>query len=170
MKLLERQEVYWKQRIKQFWLKEVDQNTRFFHKFASGRKWNNQVKWLMKKHDEWKEGDEDIQGIIVDNFSDLFKSAMEVNGLTERENVKRITEEQNGELGTTVTSEEVKMVVFSMHPEKSPGVDGLNPAFFQTYWSIVGLDVTKFCQEFFNTGELMEGINRTLVCLILKVK
>lgn len=38
LKLLEKQEVYWKQRAKQYWLKDGDQNTRFFHNYASGKK------------------------------------------------------------------------------------------------------------------------------------
>lgn len=60
-------------------------------------------------------------------------------------------------------------MVFSMHPEKSPGMDGINLTFFQTYWKIVGLDVTKFGHDFFETGELIGGVNRTLVCLIPKL-
>lgn len=31
-------------------------------------------------------------------------------------------------------------------------------------------DVTRFCSSFFETGELPGGINRTLVCLIPKVR
>ncbi|XP_074377752.1 uncharacterized protein LOC141719274 [Apium graveolens] len=54
--------------------------------------------------------------------------------------------------------------------EKAPGLDGLNPAFFQMYWSIVGGDVIEFCRKFFDTGELPRGVNSTLVCLIPKVK
>lgn len=45
LKLLEKQEVYWKQRSKPFWLKERDQNTRFFTSLPQeGRKlisWSN---------------------------------------------------------------------------------------------------------------------------------
>lgn len=81
-----------------------------------------------------------------------------------------ISEEQKHDLIMPVTGLEVKAAVFAMHPKKSPGIDGLNPAFFQSYWNIVGNDVIVFCQKFFNTGELPEGINRTLVCIIPKVK
>lgn len=57
-----------------------------------------------------------------------------------------------------------------MHPDKPPGIDGLNPSFFQVYWDIVGLDMCMFCKKFFATGDLPENINITLVCLIPKIK
>lgn len=46
LKLLEKQEIYWHQRAKQFWLQHGDQNTGFFHKYASTRKENNFIKGL----------------------------------------------------------------------------------------------------------------------------
>lgn len=64
---------------------------------------------------------------------------------------------------------EVNNAVFSMHPDKSPGHDGLNHEFYKAYWSIVGVDVVEFCRAVFRTGKLSVGINRTLVCLIPKV-
>lgn len=54
MKLLEKQEVYWKQREKQYWLREGDQNTRYFHNFASGRKKHNRLTRLKDKNGEWR--------------------------------------------------------------------------------------------------------------------
>lgn len=170
LKLLEKKEVYWKQRAKQFWLREGDKNSRFFHKYASGRKRHNQLKRLKDREGNWHESKEEIKHIITEYFSDLFKSSQPTEKLTERERVETVTEEQNQELLLPVTSKEVKCAVFSMHPDKSPGHDGLNPGFFQAYWHIVGADIVKFCQQFFQTGELPEGINRTLVCLIPKVK
>lgn len=41
LNLLEKKEVYWKQRVKIFWLQNGDQNTKFFHRFASAQKRNN---------------------------------------------------------------------------------------------------------------------------------
>lgn len=145
-------------------------DSRSFHKFASMGKKNNQVTRLKDKDGIWREDATSIQEVILDYFSDLFKTLTEARGLTDRETVHLVTEEQNVNLIRPVSSEDVKATVFSMYPEKSSGPDRLNPAFFQTYWSTVGTDVIKCCQEFFNTGELLLGVNRTVVCLISKVK
>lgn len=83
---------------------------------------------------------------------------------------QQVTLEQKQALLMPVRHEEVKTTTFAMHPDKAPGVGGLNLSFFQAYWSIVGQDVYKFCQDFFETGELPTNLNTTLVCLIPKLK
>ena len=55
-----------------------------------------------------------------------------------------------------------------MHPDKSPGPDGMNPSFFQKHWDIVGASVVDSCLMFLNEGFLPNGINDTLICLIPK--
>lgn len=136
-KLLERQEVYWKQRSKQFWLREGDQYTRFFHRFASGRRKNNQVSRLKNKQGDWIDNVQGLQDITTKYFTELFKSSQTAGNLTERETVNCVTAEQNTQLVEPISNEEVKEAVFSMHAKKAPGYDGLNPDFYQTYWSIV---------------------------------
>lgn len=130
MKLLEKQEVYWKQRAKQFWLKEGDQNTRFFHNFASGRKKNNQLVRLKDKRGDWKEDREEIQHIVTEYFEDLFQASEMAGELTDREKVNQVTGAQNRELEKPITREEVKNAVFAMYLDKSLGYDGLNPGFY----------------------------------------
>ena len=49
-----------------------------------------------------------------------------------------IIEEDNVMLIAPFTAMEIKDVVFSMHPGKALGSDGMNPAFFQHYWHILG--------------------------------
>lgn len=58
--LLKRQEIYWQQRAKQFWLRNGDQNTRFFQKYASSRRKNNNFTELKDKDGIWRE---DNQGV-----------------------------------------------------------------------------------------------------------
>lgn len=56
LKLLERQETYWKQRSKQFWLQRGDQNTRFFHRHATVRRKNNCFERIQDEQGVWREG------------------------------------------------------------------------------------------------------------------
>lgn len=170
LKLLEKQEIFWRQRAKQFWLRDGDSNTRFFHKFASTRKDHNRISRLKDDNGEWQETEEGIQTVITQYFENLFCSTAVGEKISERVKFKKISEEESHTLIVPIVEEEVKDAVFGMHADKSPGIDGFNPAFFQAYWDIVGADVVAFCQRFFEYGEMPEDINRTLVCLIPKVK
>ncbi|XP_074360858.1 uncharacterized protein LOC141701117 [Apium graveolens] len=170
MRLLEKQEIFWRQRAKQFWLREGDRNSSFFHKYATTRKEHNKIKKLKDKHGEWKEENAEIQEVITEYFTELFSSVKDSMRLSPRIKFPVISDIQKEKLVTPIADEEVKAAVFAMHSDKSPGIDSLNPGFYQTYWEIVGQDVIKFCREFFQNGELPSGLNRTLVCLIPKVK
>lgn len=90
--------------------------------------------------------------------------------LRDREMVKTVSARVNEDLLAEITPEEVKEAAFSMHPDKAPGPDGLNPGLFQAFWNIVGTDVVLFCQKFLQTGELLNEINHAMVRLIPKTK
>lgn len=49
----------------------------------------------------------------------------------------QIIETENEELIKEVTSAGIKDVVFEMHPDKACGLDCLNSAVFQVFWSVV---------------------------------
>ncbi|XP_060969488.1 uncharacterized protein LOC133036771 [Cannabis sativa] len=136
-KVLDQREAFWKQRSKQLWLKEGDQNSSYFHKMATTRKRQNCIDRLRDNHGNWVDWDNDFV---------------------------------HSELRQVVTVEEVKKAVFQMHPDKSPGPDGMTPAFYQKCWSIVGSDVVKVVQKFFETGEFEEGCGDANIVLIPKKK
>ncbi|KAK7273895.1 hypothetical protein RIF29_14962 [Crotalaria pallida] len=97
--LLELEEKKWKQRSKVHWLKEGDQNTKFFHQRASQRKRKNTVRRL-KSNGGIEVTDEDGMGAITINyFSNLFDSVAppvvpEVIDVVE----PRVTPEMNSDL------------------------------------------------------------------------
>ncbi|XP_024042737.1 uncharacterized protein LOC127899877 [Citrus sinensis] len=63
---------------------------------------------------------------------------------------------------------DVKDALFSMHPDKAPGPDGMNPAFYQKFWHIVGRDISYACLQFIANKELPMALNKTLIVLIPK--
>ncbi|XP_073137691.1 uncharacterized protein [Henckelia pumila] len=57
-----------------------------------------------------------------------------------------------------------------MHRDKSPGPDGLNPGFYQSFWDVTGPKVTSACLAFLNQGFMPAKINETSLILITKKK
>lgn len=67
-----------------------------------------------------------------------------------------------------VTPEEIKDVVFSIKPNSAPISDGMLGFFFQSYWDVVGDQLTKEILGFFESGIMPSEWNYTLICLIPK--
>uniref|UniRef100_A0A803NWD5 Reverse transcriptase domain-containing protein n=1 Tax=Cannabis sativa TaxID=3483 RepID=A0A803NWD5_CANSA len=73
----------------------------------------------------------------------------------------------NLELCQPITDEEVKKVLFQMHPDKSLGLDEMTPAFYQKCWNIVGGDVINCVRKFFDAMLRKLGFASYWVQLIL---
>lgn len=134
------------------------------------RKEHNKIKRLKNEAGEWQDTEDMIQETIIRYFETMFTATTTEEQLSDRISFRCITDEQSYALVQPVNEEEIKEAVFAMYPDKSPGIDGFNPCFFQVYWLIVKQDVVDFCKNFFDHGVLPENVNRTLVCLIPKVK
>ncbi|KAL8145631.1 hypothetical protein AgCh_003685 [Apium graveolens] len=168
--ILDQREIFWRQRSKQLWLQAGDKNTKYFHASASTRRRSNRIQRLRKVDGEWCDWDSGLANLISGYFQDLFNSEQ-----TEEEEVIRcvkesISSEQNAELLKQVTAEEVKKALFQMNPDKSPGPDGMTPAFYQKHWSIIGGDVVDMVRKFFQHGIITKGLNDTNIVLIPKKK
>ncbi|KAG7578550.1 Zinc knuckle CX2CX4HX4C [Arabidopsis thaliana x Arabidopsis arenosa] len=79
-----------------------------------------------------------------------------------------VTDEMNAALTSIPTMEEIRFAVFGINPEKAPGPDGFSAGFYQSYWDILGEDLSKEIQSFFISGHLPNRLNETHVCLIPK--
>ena len=62
----------------------------------------------------------------------------------------------------------MRVALFSMHPSKAPGPDGMSPFFFQKYWHIVGPDVTSAVLSVLHSGRSLKKMNFTHIVLIPK--
>jgi hypothetical protein len=55
-----------------------------------------------------------------------------------------------------------------MHPDKAPGPDGFNPAFYQHFWDLCGNDIYEAARDWLDRGYFPSSLNETNICLIPK--
>ncbi|XP_058757456.1 uncharacterized protein LOC131630719 [Vicia villosa] len=170
-KLLQTEEIMWRQRSRALWLKYGDKNSKFFHGKASQRRKTNLIKKIKDENGYWWRGHDNYERILVTYFTDIFSSSFPTNmvevckvveGRLKAEHV-RICEE-------SYTAAEVKTALFQMHPLKAPGPDGLPALFYQKFWHIVGSDICKLVLDILNNQKHPGIINNTHIALIPKCK
>ncbi|KAL8126087.1 hypothetical protein AgCh_013389 [Apium graveolens] len=164
------QEVFWRQRSKQLWLREGDQNSKYFHASGKNRCSINQIRSLRNNEGQEVDWNSGMENVITEYFSTLFKASVtEWSEVVQGMNNK-VTAEQNEFLLSPVTEIEVKRALFHMHPDKSPGPDGMTPGFYQKYWGVVSKDVVSVVRRFFDTEIVDEQLVHTNIALIPKKK
>lgn len=75
----------------------------------------------------------DIANMIERYFSKLFRAEAYEWSHVVSFIPENVTTEMNAKLTALFTEAEVKTAVFAMHPDKSPGPDGMNPCFYREY-------------------------------------
>ena len=103
-------------------------------------------------------------------FQNLFTSSNPTNLEGVLDSVdKVVTPDMNHMLLQPCTLDKVKRALFSMHPSKSPGSDGMSHFFFQKYWHIVGNDVTNAILSVLQLGHFLRKMSYTHIVLIPKI-
>lgn len=168
LRVLRQQSDYWHQRAKQFWLKDGDVNSSFFHKAVKRRQHANRIMKLKDSTGNWIERGTQLNSLITSYFNDLFYPSTGNFDSVANCIQPIISDVQNATMSRTVSILEVKEALFDMKTEKSPDPDGLNLGFYQHFWDVVGSELHTFCSDFFSTGRLPININSTNIVLIPK--
>nr|XP_027065280.1 uncharacterized protein LOC113691366 [Coffea arabica] len=123
-KAYKEEEKHWQQKSRIQWLKEGDKNTKFFHASVQGRRRRNSLHKLQREDGTWTESEEELSTEIAGYYRILLDSN-EGGDLNEVLHgiPHTITDELNRNLLKPVLEEEIKSVIFSMNPEKAPGID-----------------------------------------------
>ena len=80
-----------------------------------------------------------------------------------------ITTEMNTSLDRPFIAEEVQRALHHMALLTAPGLDGMSPIFYKSFWHIVGKDVTEVVLNALNSGFVPDSLNSTFVTLIPKI-
>ncbi|XP_031124381.1 uncharacterized protein LOC116027096 [Ipomoea triloba] len=127
--LLDQQNVYWHQRAKQHWLHQGDKNKKFFHQYALARKRKNRIEKLKDDSERWVEVS-DVVRLAMQYFQNIFTEKGSIFGDSLDGFLPTVQDADNEQLLKPFETDEVKIALFSMAPEKSPGPDGYSPALY----------------------------------------
>lgn len=116
------------------------------------------------------EDQEGMCSVVSDYFTLLFTGEVEEGSLSQDRGIRTISLEQNVKLTEDFSFEEFTTAVKQMHPDKSAGPNVLNPALFQKFWSIMGLEIYEYCKSWLSSAELPGELSCTNVVLIPKKK
>lgn len=112
------------------WLREGDQNSKFFHAATKNRRKMNQINSLHESQGNKVEWGSGMEQIVEDYFKNMFTIMntywdQVIDCITRKVNTR-----QNEAILAEVQEKEVKSALFNMHPDKSPGPDGMTPGFY----------------------------------------
>ncbi|KAK2641420.1 hypothetical protein Ddye_023183 [Dipteronia dyeriana] len=131
--LLDKEELYWKQRSCECWLKGGDRNSKYFHFRASSRHTRNKINGIFDVVGQCDIDQDSIGSVIMDHFGKIFQSKYPFQNdmdLMLRCVQPCLPEENKTFLDANFSSKEIRAAVFDLHPTKAPGPDGLPTVFF----------------------------------------
>lgn len=111
-------------------------------------------------------------GEMCNAVRDYFKNLFFHDSMLQRDQMRTggvvVSDAQNKKFVEDFSFEEFTTAVKQMHPEKSTGPDGLNLAFYQNFWHLVGREVFACCKTWMCDLTYPANLNDIMVDLIPK--
>ena len=161
------EEISWRQKSREIWLKEGDRNTGFFHKMTNSHRKRNNIDRI-RIEDKLFNGTEEVKDGIVRAVKDLFEDHGGWRASPEGLNFSRLNAMEAVSLEVPFTEEEVHGALVELNGDKVPGPNGFTVAFWQFGWDVVKADILGLFRDFHDHGSFVRSLNSTFMVLIPK--
>ncbi|WKA10977.1 hypothetical protein VitviT2T_028516 [Vitis vinifera] len=162
-----RKEIFLRQKSRELWLKEGDNNTRFFHGMANAHSRRN---WMskLKVNGCWHLEENNLKNSVVGAFQMLYSEeegwCPSIDGLSF---IGLDNSEAKG-LENPFLEEEVFVALIDLGKDKALGPDGFTMAFWLFGWDVVKDEIMGFFREFHERGRFVKSLNATFLVLVPK--
>jgi hypothetical protein len=152
------------QRLKSKWLRQGDENSKYFHSCVVSRSKRNSI-MALKVGDIWLEKPDQIKEAVVNFFENHFAA-----NNTCRPNLDGVmSPEENLALTAPFSLDEIHLAVMDSDGNKSPGPDGFNFGFLKKCRDLLKGEIRIMFDQFHGIGSLPKSLLSYFVTLIPKV-
>ena len=162
-------ELDWRQRSRQLWLLAGDANTRFFHMAAIGRHRQNCI-WHILVGDRAFTDQSSIGLALADYFREFYHRGPPNRWRWLANGAATLSSDQQQELISPVTEEEVLVAIRRLNSEGATGLDGIPVFFYLDCRDVVGPEVLATIEEFQAGRCNMDRLNRAYIILLPQVE
>ena len=161
------EEVSWRQKSRILWLKEGDNNTKFFHKMVNSHRRCNYMDKVEVDGVVFEEEFE-IREQVVHFYESLYQELETWRPTVDGLEFDVITANERALLERWFDKDEVLQVVKDLQGDKALGPDGFTMVFFQKCWSVIEANVKGFFDEGYHHCKFERSLNASFIALIPK--
>ena len=161
------EEISWRQKSRETWLKEGDRNTGFFHRTANAHRKRNYIKSI-SINGRKLEKEEEIKVGLVEAFPNLFSDPGGWSPSLPDFKINEISSKDSARLEENFSEEEIWNAISGPNSDKAPSPDGFTIAFWIFSWEFVKEEVLGFFREFHDQCRFFKNLNATFLVLIPK--
>ncbi|GJR81334.1 RNA-directed DNA polymerase, eukaryota [Tanacetum coccineum] len=165
MEKLQSMEAAQKAKIK--WAIEGDENSKYYHGILNKKRSQLTIRGILVEG-SWIDSPNIVKNEFLSHFKKRFDKPQRRRTHINMTFPHMITSDQNTDLESDVTREEIKRAVWDCGIDKSPGPDGFTFVFYLRFWNVIEKDMVKAVRFFFNYGSFLKGGNSSFIALIPK--
>ncbi|XP_050892407.1 uncharacterized protein LOC127097950 [Lathyrus oleraceus] len=135
------------QKSRQVWLREGEQNSRFFHHYMKERYKRNHIN-VVDSSNGRVEGVNELENDVMCHFESFFKESRMSKSVPDGIEFKCLSEEENNSLEEPYSEWEIKETIWSYDGSKSVDPDGFTFEFPKKCWETIKEYVFNFVKDF----------------------
>ena len=167
------EESFFRQKSRIRWMGEGDFNTSFFHSVTIVRNASNAIKHLLKSNGSFTSSLQEVHELAIDHFSAFLtrirgQYCPALPGFLNFLIPLTCSDVHQAALLSPFSGEDIRLCLFKMPLNKTPGPDGFSVEFFKSTWSIIGSELITGVLKFFQDSFMPTALNSTSLVLIPK--
>ncbi|GKA94314.1 hypothetical protein Tco_0816352 [Tanacetum coccineum] len=155
------------QKTKIKWAIKGDENSKYYHGILNKRRNKLAIRGILTEG-RWIKDPISVKNKFYSHFANRFDKPPSYKLHSDTDFPNKLTIEQQSDLETNITREEIKKKVWGCGVDKSLGPDGFTFGFYRRYWSFMESNVVDVVLHFFHFGKFSKGSNFSFIALIPK--